>query len=326
MADRSWMSLRRRQDLRPGHAAPDGAADGGNNDRRGIAFVLGGGGVLGSHEVGMLRALVEAGIHPDLVIGTSVGALNGAFFAASPDADAVERLTKVWEAAGASDVFGGSILGRLSRLAKSRTHVHDSEPLRRLLLDLLQVELIEDLAVPFQCVAASIERAAGHWFTSGPIVPAVMASAAVPGLLPAVEIDGEHFVDGGIVDSIPVGRAVALGARTVYVLQVGRIERPLTAPTRPWEVGLVAFEIARRHRFSEAMASLPAGVAVHVLPTGTDEATSRYSDLSQQLRYRNFSRVQEMIDRAFEASAAYLATAAATPPARGDQDRHVAGG
>jgi NTE family protein len=310
MVTRTWKRRGRESDVRAA-AAPEPAAE-----RRGVAFVLGGGGVLGAHEVGMLRALVEAGIAPDLVVGTSVGALNGAFFAASPDAESVARLTKLWEAAGASDVFGGSILGRLSRLAKSRTHLHDAEPLRRLLLDLLEVDRIEHLAVPFQCVAASIERAAGHWFADGPIVPAVMASAAVPGLLPPVEIDGEHFVDGGIVDSIPVGRAVALGARTVYVLQVGRIERPLTAPTTAWEVGLVAFEIARRHRFSEAMASLPADVAVHVLPTGTDDQP-RGNDLAAQLRYRNFAKVQEMIDRAFEASAAYLRTAAevAPPPA-----------
>jgi len=305
--------------LRPRGAAPAAAAGtDGEDGGPGVAFVLGGGGVLGAHEVGMLRALVEAGIQPDLVVGTSVGAINGAFFAASPGATAVTRLTRLWEGAGASDVFGGSIFGRIGRLAKSRTHLHDGEPLRRLLVDLLEVELIEDLSVPFQCVAASIERAAGHWFTSGPIVPAVMASAAVPGLLPPVEIGGEHFMDGGIVDSIPVGRAVALGARTVYVLQVGRIERPLSAPTTAWEVGLVAFEIARRHRFSEAMASLPADVAVHVLPTGTPAAAeeTRYNDLAKQLRYRDFSKVQEMIDRSFEASAAYLRAVAAAEPRR----------
>ena len=87
-------------------------------------------------------------------------------------------------------------------------------------------------------------------------MPAVLASCAVPGLLPPVEIDGEHYFDGGLVHSIPVGRAVALGASTVYVLQVGRIESELTVPRRPWEVGLVAFEIARRHRFHEEMSAV----------------------------------------------------------------------
>jgi NTE family protein len=269
-----------------------------------VAFVLGGGGVLGAAEVGMLQALLEAGIRPDLIVGTSVGAVNGVVLAAEPSMAAVDRLVGLWADITSSDVFGGSLLGRLGTLARSRTHLHDNEPLRRLLERSLPVDRIERLAVPFQCVAASIERAAGHWFTSGPIVPAVLASAAVPGLLPPVEIDGEHFIDGGIVHSIPVGRAVALGAGRVYVLHVGRIERPLTVPTRPWEVGLVAFELARRHRFTEEMASLPAHVEAHVLPTGDQELPG--ADLSN-LRYRDFSGIPERIERAREATAGYLA-------------------
>jgi NTE family protein len=279
-------------------AAPDGGR------RPEVAFVLGGGGVLGASEVGMLQALLEAGILPDLVVGTSVGALNGVLVAADPSIATVGRLTELWGAIGESDVLGGSLFGRLGTLARSRTHLHDSEPLRRLLAEALPVERIEQLTIPFQCVAASIERAAGHWFTSGPIVPAVLASAAVPGLLPPVEIDGEHFIDGGIVHSIPVGRAVSLGAQRVYVLHVGRIETPLTVPTRPWEVGLVAFELARRHRFTEEMASLPSEVEAHVLPTGDDNGVK--PDLSQ-LRYRNFAGIAERIERAHQASAAYLA-------------------
>jgi NTE family protein len=164
--------------------------------------------------------------------------------------------------------------------------------------------LIEDLAVPFQCVAASIERAAEHWFDSGALVDAVLASAAVPGILPPVRVGDEHFLDGGLVNSIPVGRAVALGATTIYVLQVGRIERPLEVPRRPWEVATVAFEIARRHRFGRDLVTLPDSVAVHVLPTGATEPP-RYADLSA-LRYRDFSRVQERMAAAYEASLAYL--------------------
>jgi NTE family protein len=160
-------------------------------------------------------------------------------------------------------------------------------------------------------VAASIERATAHWFSSGPVVPAVLASAAVPGLLPPVRVGEEHFLDGGLVHSIPVGRAVSLGARTVYVLHVGRIERPLEVPRRPWEVGLVAFEIARRHRFAEDMASLPPEVTVHVLPAGTDGQV-RGADLSQ-LRYRDVSRIDEHIQRAYAATVAYLAAAPRAP-------------
>jgi NTE family protein len=270
-----------------------------------IAFVLGGGGgPLGAHEVGMLRALIERGIRPDLVLGTSVGAINGVAVAADPSPAGVERLTEMWSAIDRSDVFGGSVLGRLATLARTRTHLHDGESLRALLTDGLPVGRIEELAVPFQCVAACIERASEHWFDAGPVVDAVLASAAVPGLLPPVAIRGEHFIDGGIVNSIPVTRAIELGATQVFVLHVGRLDRPLEPPRWPWEVALVAFEIARRHRFIGDLAALPEGVEVHVLPTGQQDPP-RYTDLSQ-FRYRDTAHVQERIARAGAASARYL--------------------
>ena len=251
----------------------------------------------------MLRALLERGITPDLIVGTSVGAINGASVAADPSEAAVGRLADVWSAIEQNDVFGGSILSRLGTLARSRTHLHGNEALRRMLSDSLPAR-IEDLAVPFQCVAASIERASEHWFTRGPLVEAIMASAAVPGILPPVEIDGEHFLDGGVVNSIPVGRAVALGAKVVYVLHVGRLDRPLEAPRWPWEVALVAFELARRHRFVGDLAALPDDVEVHVMPTGQTNPP-RYSDVSQ-LRYRDSSGIRDRIARAHGASARYL--------------------
>lgn len=267
------------------------------------AFVLGGGGVLGAGEVGMLRALLEAGVTPDLVVGTSVGALNGAFLAADPTVEATLRLGDVWRRLSAEGgVFSGSLAERLGTALRSRTHLHRRGPLRQLLAEQLPVERIEDLQVPFQCVAASIERAAEHWFDSGPLADAVLASAAVPGLLAPVVIDGEHFVDGGLVNSIPVSRAVELGATTLWVLQVGRIEQPLTVPTRPWEVAMVSFEIARRHRYATDMAALPPEVTVHVLPTGDDVPQGM-----AQLRYRDTSRVGLRVERAHTAAAAYLA-------------------
>ena len=266
------------------------------------AFVLGGGGVLGAGEVGMLRALLEAAVVPDLVVGTSVGALNGAFLAADPTVEATGRLADLWRRLSEQGgVFAGSFGERLGTAVRSRTHLHRTDPLRDLLERNLPARRFEDLRVPFQCVAACIERAAEHWFTDGPLVPAVLASAAVPGLLAPVRIGDEHFLDGGLVNSIPVSRAVELGARTIWVLQVGRVAQPLTVPTRPWEVALVAFEIARRHRFAADMASLPDGVQVHVLPTGDEVPQGR-----AQLRYRDTSAVARRVDRAHAATAAYL--------------------
>jgi NTE family protein len=270
-----------------------------------VAFVLGGGGILGAAEAGMLRALLDRGIAPDLVVGASVGAINGAAIAAEPTPDTAVRLAELWGGLSRADVFGSSILAQAATLFRSRTNLHPEATLRKLLArHIPEATRIEDLAVPFQCVAASIERAAEHWFTEGLLIDAVCASAAVPGLLPPVEIGGEHYFDGGLVNSIPVGRAVKLGARTVYVLHVGRIERKLEPPRTPWEVGLVAFEIARRHRFHSELASVPNGVDVHVLPTGAGNQP-RYSDLSN-FRYRDLGRIGDRIELAHQATLEYL--------------------
>lgn len=265
------------------------------------AFVLGGGGVLGAAEVGMLQALFEHGVRPDLIVGTSVGAINGAFVAADPSAGALDRLRAVWEELAAARILGGSVLSQLSTLVRTRTHLHPREPLRELLAAHLPARTFAELQVPFQCVAASIERAAERWFTDGPLIEAVLASSAVPGLLPPVELDGEHYLDGGLVHSIPVGRAVALGAGTIYVLHVGRIDHPLRPPTRPWEVATVAFEIARRHRFAADLATLPPGVTVHVLPSGDPAPPG-----AANLRYRDFSAVPARIDQAYAAARDHL--------------------
>ncbi len=268
------------------------------------AFVLGGGGVLGAVEVGMLRAILERGITPDLVLGTSVGALNGAMVAREPRLSVVDKLVELWQGAGQSQsqhVYGDSALRTVRRAMATGTHLWSAKPLRQALEDEFGDLTFEDLPVRFQVCAASIERAAEHWFDSGPVVPAVMASAAVPGLLPPAKVEGEHYLDGGIVNSIPLGRAVQLGASRVFVLQVGRIDRPLTVPRRPWEVARVSFEIARRHRFNRELEELPASVEAHVLPA---RGTSAKDD--SLLGSRDFSGVQQRIDETYAASVAYL--------------------
>jgi NTE family protein len=266
------------------------------------AFVLGGGGLLGAAEAGMARALLEAGVVPDLVLGTSIGAINGAALAADPTPEAASRLVEMWGGLSADDVLGGSLLGRIGELLRTRTSLHSNSSLRRLLQQYLP-ETFEDLAAPFQCVAASVERAQEQWFSEGPLIRAVLASAALPGVFPAVEIDGEHYLDGGLVNSIPISRAVQLGADVVWVLHVGRIEEPLSAPRFPWEVGFVAFEVARRHRFHTDLAHLPDGVTVHVLPTGLGD---RHSSTWSNLRYRDRGRIGNRTDLAYTATLEYV--------------------
>lgn len=263
------------------------------------AFVLGGGGVLGSAEVGMLRALLERGVRPDLIVGSSVGALNGVVLAARPGPDAVAELTRTWTSLQARDVFSSSVVGQISNLIRHGTHLHGNTALRRLITESAGPARIEDLSVPFQCVAACVEQASAHWFDTGPVVDAVLASCAVPGLLPPVRVGDRHFMDGGLVASVPVGRAVELGADRVFVLHVGRLERSLRPPSRPWDVALVAFEIARRHQFAYDMSRLPPGVEVHVLPAG--EMPPALS-----VRYRSPASVGRRIEAAFEASSRFL--------------------
>lgn len=266
------------------------------------AFVLGGGGLLGAVEVGMLRALFEAGVRPDLLLGTSVGALNGALVAADPGPGVIDRLVGLWESAVTSrEVYGDGAVRQVRRAFRTGTHLHSAKPLRDRLAQELGDLTFAELEVPFQCCAASIERAVEHWFTQGRVVDAVVASAAVPGLLRPAEVDGEHYLDGGIVNSIPVGRAVDCGASRIFVLQVGRVDRPLTPPRRPWEVARVSFEIARRHRFHREMDALPEHVTAHVLPAGG--GSPRDDSL---LAYRDVGGVRRRIDAAYDASSAYL--------------------
>ncbi len=278
------------------------------------AFVLGGGGLLGAAEVGMMAALLQHGISPDLIVGTSIGALNGALLAADPSPSGVRRIEALWENSVADGTFGSSLRNRVSALASQRGVAASSPgPLRRLLAANLPVTLIEELPVEFSCVAASVERAAEHWFTEGPIIPAVLASAALPGMYPPVEIDGEHYLDGGLVNSIPLDRARKLGAERAFVLQVGRIEQPLRAPTRPWEVPMVALEVTRRARFHASLERALESMEVHVLPTGglapkpTERANFDPFDTS---------RVAERMLAAREATEAYLVEHGLIPPHR----------
>lgn len=268
-----------------------------------VAFVLGGGGHRGAYEVGMLKALTERGVRPDIVLGTSIGAVNGAAIARNPGTDGAALLEQAWLDLNFGDVFPGSLWSRARSAVRQRTYLHANDQLREWLGSLLDDDAFDDLVVPFQCVAACIEDAAEQWFTSGSLIDAILASSAVPGLLPPVEIAGEHFVDGGVVNSIPVSRAYELGAKTVYVMHVGHVDDALEVPSAPWDVAVVAFEIARRHRFASDLASVPDGTTVHVLPTGAEKG--RYNDPSK-LNYGKLSAARQQIDSAHKTTLAYL--------------------
>jgi NTE family protein len=259
--------------------------------------VLSGGGNLGALQIGMMRALLEHDIRPDLIVGCSVGAINGAALAEDPTLAGALRLERLWRALDGRELMPAGWLPNTVAIARRGEAIHESNGLRRHLEQSLTARTFEELAVPFQCVATDVVGVREVWFRSGPLIAPILASAALPAVYPAVEIDGVRYLDGGIVDDVPMSRAVELGARTLYVLQVGLFSRPRPEPKRPLDVAVQAYWIARHHRFKRELAAMPSDIELHLLPTGQ----------TPQMRYNDFTRTSELISLAYEASSAYLA-------------------
>lgn len=184
------------------------------------AFVMAGGGSLGAVEVGMLQALLAWGETPNLVVGASAGAINGAFFAAEPTAKGVAKLERVWCGLRRRDVFPFS-LQSLFGLMGRRGHLVDPRGLRQLLERHLPYERLEDAPMPVHIVASDMATGSEVLLSSGPVVDAVLASAAIPGVFPPVPIGGRMLVDGGVANNTPISTAIRLGATRVIVLPTG---------------------------------------------------------------------------------------------------------
>lgn len=261
------------------------------------AFVLGGGGNLGSIQVGMLRALIERGVQPDLVFGCSVGALNSCAIAGDPTREGVRRLEEVWRQMDSETVFPSGRLAGPWLLLRKSLGMYGNEGLRAVIEESAAFGRFEEAAIPIEVVATSLETGRARWFGEGPIVEPVLASAALPGAFPPVEIDGEWFIDGAVVDNVPMSRAVAAGAERVFVLHVGNFARPRPRPQRPIDVLLQSFSIARNHRFEkESSTDWGDGVEVITLP-GIDPGPLKRND---------FSRTAELIERAYATTLTFL--------------------
>ena len=269
--------------------------------KRRTAFILSGGGSLGAIQVGMLRALFEAAIWPDLILGCSVGSINGAGYAADPSMRGIARLERIWRrlASGDPDLMPAGRMPLAIQLARKGEALHDPAPLENLLTEELPVEHFGQLRVPFQCVATDLETAEERWFERGPVVPALMASASLPAVYPAHEVDGRTYIDGGVLNEIHTARAVELGATELYVLHVGHLDdRPLPVQ-RPFDGAMRAYWTHRRYRLEEDLARVPGHCTVHRLPAGT----------TPRLRFDDFSQGPELSEIAYQQSAAYLRAA-----------------
>ena len=187
---------------------------------RRTAFVMAGGGSLGAVEVGMLQALLAWGEKPAFVVGASAGAINGAYFAADPTLTGAQRLEQLWCGLRRRDVFPinlASVIGLLRR----RDHLVASTYLRRLLESHLPYGQLEDAVLPMHVVASDMLTGDEVRLSSGPVIDAVLASTAIPGVFPPVRIDGRWLVDGGVANNTPISTAVRLGATRVIVLPTG---------------------------------------------------------------------------------------------------------
>ena len=190
-----------------------------------IAIVLSGGANRGPLEVGALQSLIAHGIKADLVVGTSAGALNGAFYAFDPTAAGMERLAQIWIETKVDDVFPGNWFTRAWRVLTGKDSLVDGANFRRSVQKYLPeaAKTFADLKVPFYAVTADIMSATTIVFgddKTTPLLDPVVASASFPIVLPPVEIDGYQLSDGGVTAVVPIGAALQRGATELYIVDL----------------------------------------------------------------------------------------------------------
>ena len=198
-----------------------------------VAFVLSGGGPLGALQAGALKALLERGITPDIVVGVSVGALNGAFIALDPTVRGAERLEHAWRTLRTSEFFpSGRLKVPWTRFLARSDRVFDNRGVKKFIAESYGDATFEDTRVPFAVVATELDGGRERVFNTGPLAAPLLASAAMPGTFSPVWIDGEQFIDGGVSNDVPMEPAVAMGATSIYILDSGHDQnhRPLNRP------------------------------------------------------------------------------------------------
>ena len=182
-----------------------------------LAFVFSGGASYAAAQAGMLRAVTAEGIRPDLVVGTSAGALNAVAFASDPTPGGVDNLVAAWTATRRSDVFPLRPASLALGLAGRRNHLIPPANFARWLDRHLSVRSLEDTVLPVRVVATDLASGDPVLLDRGPALPALMASSAVPGVFPPVTLQGRSLVDGGLASDTPIGAAVSSGATRVLV-------------------------------------------------------------------------------------------------------------
>jgi NTE family protein len=268
------------------------------------AFILSGGGTLGSMQVGMLRALFEAGIKPDVLVGTSIGAVNAAFLAADPSPERVEELRKVWNGVRSRDVFPLNPL-RMGYAFFRRGSLFPAEKWRAMVEKCVPYENIEDAAVPLRIVATDFEDGAPVIFDSGSVVDAVMASTCLPGIFPPSRI-GEHlYLDGALSEQVPLKPAVDLEADTLYILAASHASPPPDTKS-PRAILRHSLTILLFPRIRLDALALPDDGC-------PDLKIVQIPSVGAQVALWDMSCLDELMDRAYEEAAQFLADRNSTP-------------
>jgi NTE family protein len=183
------------------------------------------------------------------------------------------------------------------QLIRKGESIHSNHGLLRTVIEFLgDRDTFEELAVPFQCVATDVDLATEQWFDSGRLIEPILASAALPAVYPMVHIAGRRYLDGGVVNNVPLARAVELGAKKIFVLHVGLHGRPHAEVRRPLDAALIAYWIARNNRFQRDLAALPRSIEVVVLPPGD----------RPEVRYDDFDQTEDLMTQGYERAATYL--------------------
>jgi NTE family protein len=234
------------------------------------AFVLSGGGNQAVSQVGMLRALLERDIVPDVVVGCSAGALNGAVVATDPTVAGVEHLADVWLSIRSGEVFQGSKLARAWNVLRRDDHLFTNDGLLSIIDRAHIAPTFAETDVPLRVVATDLGTGDEVVFASGPLEPALLASTALPALFPPIEHDERLLVDGAVTNTVPLWHALSGPTDRVYVCNVSGAlaERRLRSPL---DVAVRAFAISRNQRFDLELRHAPPDVDVVVLPSPSDQ-------------------------------------------------------
>lgn len=267
------------------------------------ALVLSSGGNRGALQAGAAHELLRAGLAFDLIVGSSVGAINGAFLAAVPGAAQAERLVQLWRQLQGHQVLRGSRLALTARVLRRASSLYSDAALRRLLAEQLPYRLLEEAKVPLIVVAGDIRAGTPRQLRHGPVVEAVLASAAIPGIYPPVRWpDGTQLVDGGVVAGVPVTAAVDAGADEVWVLDAAQPCTGARPPRTALDVAgqaLLVMEHAQDRLAIAAAAQRVARLRHLVLVCATDRWFSDFSAGAQLIEEgrraaRLFLRTQPM--------------------------------